>query len=103
LAVVNFKKIKNMDKKQLLRKFLKWQYDDEGEFGQGDDLMVETFLKEFDSVNDNVFIVEGKLPNVFGDKWVAQEYFSTYKKANDWILEVDGNKNTHRIVEQVVY
>lgn len=92
-----------MDKTQLLRKFLKWQYDDEGEFDEGDALMVETFLKEFDSLNDNVFIVEGKLPNVFGDKWVAKEYFSTHKKAKAWIMEVGGDKNTHRIVEQTVY
>jgi len=32
---------------QLLIKFLRWQYDDDGEFTEGDKAMVNTFLDEF--------------------------------------------------------
>ena len=31
---------------ELLIKFLRWQYDDEGEFTEGDKAMVKTFLEE---------------------------------------------------------
>ena len=56
-----------MNTKELLIKFLKWQYDDFLKLGEGDETMVDDFLKEINYKESKCTICDENKPEICVD------------------------------------